>query len=178
MKTKYLLPAILIVMLSACNSKPKEQELVDDPEITPSTSIASTNTHKKGFKTNIEKDAVENSNYRKVLYTSSHMQLVLMSLKPGEEIGSEVHLKSDQFFRIESGNGKCIVNGTEYELGPGDVVVVPVGAEHNVINTDAKADLKLYTIYAEPNHKDGVIRATKKEAEEKEAKFDGKVTEQ
>jgi len=177
MKTTYLTAVILSVMM-ACNNKPKDIGMIDDPENISSAPIATRNTHKKGFKANMEKDAVENNNFRKVLYTSNHMQLVLMSLKPGEEIGSEVHLKSDQFFRVESGKGKCIVNGTEYEISSGDVVVVPVGAEHNVINTDATADLKLYTIYAEPNHKEGVIRATKKEAEEMEARFDGKVTEQ
>lgn len=131
----------------------------------------------KGFKTDIQKDATENKNFRKVLYTAKHLQLVLMSLKPGEEIGSETHANSDQFFRFEGGSGKCIINETVYTVKDGDVIIVPAGSKHNVINTDAHKDLKLYTIYAIPQHKDGVIRATKKDADEHEAKFDGKTTE-
>jgi mannose-6-phosphate isomerase-like protein (cupin superfamily) len=150
---------------------------MDDPATTTVSSDQSANLKKKGFKMNMEKDAVVNNNYRKVLYTGEHMQLVLMSLKPGEEIGDEIHLKSDQFFRFESGKGKCTVNEAVYEVTSGDIVLVPAGAKHNVINTDATTDLKIYTIYALPNHKDGIIRATKKEADEKEAKFDGKLTE-
>jgi mannose-6-phosphate isomerase-like protein (cupin superfamily) len=131
----------------------------------------------KGYKTDIQKDATENKNFRKVLYTAKHLQLVLMSLKPGEEIGSETHAKSDQFFRFEGGSGKCIINSTTYMVKDGDVIIVPAGSKHNVINTDAHKDLKLYTIYAIPQHKDGIIRATKKDAEQHEAKFDGKTTE-
>lgn len=131
----------------------------------------------KGFKTDIQKDATENKNFRKVLYTARYLQLVLMSLKPGEEIGSETHADSDQFFRFEGGNGKCIINETVYAVKDGDGVIVPAGSTHNVINTDEHEDLKLYTIYAIPQHKDGIIRATKKDAEQDEAKFDGKTTE-
>jgi mannose-6-phosphate isomerase-like protein (cupin superfamily) len=105
------------------------------------------------------------------------MQLVLMSIKPGEEIGEETHLKSDQFFRFESGIGKCTVNGIAYNVKAGDVVLVPSGSKHNVINTDATKDLKLYTIYALPNHQDGIVRTTKEDASKREAKFDGKTTE-
>lgn len=131
----------------------------------------------KGFHTNIEKDAVENNNFRKVLYTGKHSQLVLMSLKPLEDIGSEVHPDNDQFFRIEKGTGKCIINDTEYELHDGDVIVVPAGAEHNIMNTSASEDLKLYTIYSPAHHKDGIIRTTKDEAAANEAEFDGVTTE-
>ena len=131
----------------------------------------------KGFNSNIEKDALKNENFRKVLYTSKNLQLVLMSLKPGEEIGSEIHVNSDQFFRFESGKGKCIINENEYNVESGDVIIVPVGSKHNVINTDATKELKMYTIYALPQHKDGIIRATKKDAQDNEAKFDGKTTE-
>jgi len=134
-------------------------------------------TKVKGFKTNIQKDAIENKNIRKVLYTAKHLQLVLMSLKPGEEIGAETHAKSDQFFRFEGGSGKCIINETVYTVKDGDVIIAPAGSKHNVINTDPHQDLKLYTIYAIPQHKDGIIRVTKKEAEQQEAKFDGKTTE-
>src|SRR5674476_719360 len=131
----------------------------------------------KGFSIDIEKATLENDNYRKVLYTSKYSQLVLMSLKPGEEIGMEVHKENDQFFRFEEGQGKCIINGNEYEVVKGSAVVVPAGAQHNVINTLKTGSLKLYTIYSPPHHKDGIVRATKKEAEDNEAKFDGVTTE-
>jgi mannose-6-phosphate isomerase-like protein (cupin superfamily) len=177
MKKTYVLPAILLILLSACTSKSDQQGEIDDPGFTPAATTIFKQSTMKGFTTNIEKDAQENGNYRKVLYTGEHMQLVLMSLKPGEEIGEETHLKSDQFFRFESGTGKCTVNGTVYEVKAGDVVLVPAGSRHNVINTNTGNDLKLYTIYALPNHKDGIIRATKEDAEKREAKFDGKATE-
>ena len=131
----------------------------------------------KGFNGNIEKDTLENENFRKVLYTSKYSQLVLMSLKPQEEIGSEIHQDHDQFFRFEKGQGKCIIDGNEYELGDGVAVVVPAGAQHNIINTSSEEELKLYTIYSPAHHKDGVVRATKAEAEANEAEFDGVTTE-
>lgn len=131
----------------------------------------------KGFFTNIEKDALENENFRQVLYTSKHSQLVLMSLKPKEEIGMEVHPDNDQFFRIEKGEGKCIIDGNKYELKDGVAIVVPAGAEHNVINASETKGLKLYTIYSPPHHKDGVVRSTKEEAEANPAEFDGTTTE-
>lgn len=131
----------------------------------------------KGYHGNIEKDTLANSNFRKVLYSAKHMQLVLMSLKPGEDIGEEIHTENDQFFRFESGTGKCIIDGNEYSVSDGDVIIVPSGSKHNIINTGDSSDLKMYTIYAPAHHKDGIIRATKKEAEENEAEFDGKTTE-
>ncbi len=131
----------------------------------------------KGFSSNIEKDTLENENFRKVLYTSKHSQLVLMSLKPKEEIGMEAHNENDQFFRIEKGNGKCIIDGNEYDITDGSAIVVPVGAEHNIINVSETEDLKLYTIYSPAHHKDGVVRATKAEAEENSPEFDGSTTE-
>lgn len=131
----------------------------------------------KGFSANIEKETIENHNFRKVLYTGKNSQLVLMSLKPGEEIGMETHEKNDQFFRCEEGEGKCVIDGNEYELEDGSAIVVPAGAEHNIINTSQDEDLKLYTIYSPPHHKDGIVKATKKEAEENEEEFDGKATE-
>jgi len=130
-----------------------------------------------GYTTNIEKDTLGNNNFRKVLYTGKHSQLVLMSLAPKEEIGMEVHEENDQFFRFEKGQGKCIIDGNEYELSDGVAVVVPAGAQHNIINTSDTQELKLYTIYSPAHHKDGIIRVTKKEAERKEAGFDGKTTE-
>ncbi len=131
----------------------------------------------KGYKTNIEQNTIENENFRKVLYTSKYLQLVLMSLQVGEDIGEEVHTEIDQFFRFESGNGKCIIDGNDYNVTDGDVIIVPAGAKHNIINTDDKVALKIYTIYAPPNHKDGLIRSTKKEADDNGQEFDGKTTE-
>jgi len=129
-----------------------------------------------GFKSNIEKDTLENKNFRKVLYTGKHIQLVLMSLKVGEDIGAEIHLHNDQFFRFESGVGKCIIDGNEYNIKDGDVIVVPAGAKHNVINVGA-AELKMYTLYGPPNHENGTIRNTKEDAEKNDEKFDGKTSE-
>lgn len=131
----------------------------------------------KGFQTNIEKTTLENTNFRKVLYTSKHSQLVLMALKPKEEIGMEVHPDNDQFFRFEKGEGKCIIDGNEYAISDGVAVVVPAGAEHNIINVSDSEDLKFYTIYSPAHHKDGIVRTTKEEAAFQEAEFDGKITE-
>lgn len=132
---------------------------------------------KKGYKENIEKLTIENNNFRKVLYTSAHIQLVLMSLKPGEEIGLEIHTENDQFFRFEKGEGKVIINETEYMVADGDTVIVPSGSQHNIINTSDIEDLKLYTIYAPAHHKDGIIRLTKEDAVNNEADFDGILSE-
>lgn len=131
----------------------------------------------KGFKSNIEKDTLENNTFRKVLYTGKNMQLVLMNLNAGEEIGEEIHHGNDQFFRFESGAGKCIINKTEYKVKEGDAIVVPAGAKHNIINTDSTAALKMYTIYAPPHHLDGIRRDTKADAASNEEQFDGKTTE-
>lgn len=131
----------------------------------------------KGFHANIEVDTVENTNFRKVLYTGEHSQLVLMSLLPGEDIGAEVHTENDQFFRFEAGQGKVVIDGNEYEVADGSAIVVPAGAEHNVINTSNTESLKLYTIYSPAHHKDGIVRATKEEAEANEEDFDGVTTE-
>lgn len=132
---------------------------------------------KKGYKDNIEKLTEENRNFRHVLYTGTNSQLVLMSLKPGEDIGMEIHESNDQFFRFEKGEGEVIINETKYEVADGDAVVVPAGAEHNVINVSDTEDLKLYTIYSPTHHKDGIIRATKEEALADEPEFDGVTTE-
>ena len=131
----------------------------------------------RGFNANIEKETLENSNFRKVLYTAKHSQLVLMSLKPLEEIGMEVHTDNDQFFRFEKGQGKCIIDGNEYAVTDGSAIVVPAGAQHNVINISETDDLKLYTIYSPAHHKDGIVRATKAEAEADGPEFDGVTTE-
>jgi len=132
---------------------------------------------KKGYKDNIEKLTLENNDFRKVLYSGPHMQLVLMSLKPNEDIGLETHEENDQFFRFEKGEGKVIVNDTEYLVTDGDSVVIPAGAKHNIINMSDKEDLKMYTIYAPAHHKDGIVRKTKEEAENNGEDFDGITTE-
>ena len=131
----------------------------------------------KGFTINTEKATLENNNFRKVLYTGKHNQLVLMSLWPKEEIGMEVHPDNDQFFRFEKGQGKCVIDGNEYEISDGVAIVVPAGAQHNIINTSDTEELKLYTIYSPAHHKDGIVRATKEEAEANEVEFDGITTE-
>ena len=129
----------------------------------------------KGYKGDIEKDTLANTNFRKVLYTSKHSQLVLMSLKPGEEIGNEVH-SLDQFIRIEQGQAKVILqNGeTEYNLQDDWAVIIPAGTYHNVINT-GKSELKLYTLYSPPEHQKDTVQSTKED--EKEEHFDGKTSE-
>lgn len=131
----------------------------------------------KGFKSNIEKETLKNKNFRKVLYTSAYSQLVLMSLQPKEEIGAETHPENDQFLRFEGGKGKVLIDGNEYLVKDGDAVVIPAGAEHNVINTSAKTKLKIYTIYSPPHHKDQIVRKTKDEAEANNEEFDGTMTE-
>ncbi|KKQ82928.1 MAG: hypothetical protein UT07_C0014G0004 [Parcubacteria group bacterium GW2011_GWB1_38_8] len=132
---------------------------------------------KKGFKDNIEKLTVGNTDFRKVLYTAEHSQLVLMSLLPGEEIGLEVHPDNDQFFRFEEGHGQVTIDNTIYEVADGDAVIVPRGAEHNVVNTSSTGALKFYTIYSPAHHADGIVRKTRDEAVQNEAEFDGTTTE-
>jgi mannose-6-phosphate isomerase-like protein (cupin superfamily) len=132
---------------------------------------------KKGYKVNIETETTANTNFRRVLYTGHNTQLVLMSIAPGSEIGSEVHPDNDQFFRFEAGHGRVTIDETVYEVGDGDVVIVPAGSEHNVENASDRESLQLYTLYSPPHHKDGIVRATKEEAEANEADFDGVTTE-
>jgi mannose-6-phosphate isomerase-like protein (cupin superfamily) len=130
-----------------------------------------------GFKSNIEKDTLGNSNFRHVLYTGKYSQLVLMNLKPGEEIGEEVHNTIDQFFRFEQGEGVVSIDGVKHKVSDGDAVIVPAGAKHNVTNASKTKELKLYTIYSPPEHVDGTVRKTKAEASAKPEEFDGKTTE-
>ena len=117
-----------------------------------------------GYHGDIEELTLANKNFRQVLFTAPHSQLVLMSLLPGEEIGLEVHNEVDQFFRFEKGSGKIILGGEETIIGAGDAAIVPAGAEHNVINTSTMEELKLYTIYSPANHPDGTIHPTKADA--------------
>ena len=130
----------------------------------------------KGYVINIEKATVENNDFRKVLYTAKNMQLVLMNLKPSEDIGEEIH-QLDQFIRIESGEGKAILNGTVHMISDGFSIIVPAGAKHNLINTSSNKPLKIYTLYSPPNHFDGTIHKTKADAEKNEEHFKGITTE-
>jgi len=130
----------------------------------------------QGYTGNIEQETLENSNFRKVLYTSKYSQLVVMNLKPGEEIGAEVHETHDQFFRFEAGEGKVVLDGVEHKVKDGDAAIARAGMNHNVINTGLE-DLKLYTIYSPAEHRDGVIHATKADALADHEEFDGKTTE-
>ncbi len=131
----------------------------------------------KGYVANIEKLTLENENFRKVLYTAPHSQLVLMSIAPNDDIGEEVH-HLDQFLRIEKGKGKAVLNDIEYDLEDGSAVVVPAGVKHNIINVSSEEPLKLYSIYSPAEHKDGTIHTTKAEAMANEEEFDGKTTEE
>jgi mannose-6-phosphate isomerase-like protein (cupin superfamily) len=130
----------------------------------------------KGFVEDIEALTEDNNDFRRVLYTGKYLQLVLMALQPGEEIGEEVHEDHDQFFRVEKGKGEVVIDGTSTKIKSDDAIVVPAGARHNVINTGGKP-LKLYTIYGPPEHRDGVVRETKAEAVATEEHFDGTTTE-
>ncbi|MFN9422270.1 cupin domain-containing protein [Gemmatimonas sp.] len=128
-----------------------------------------------GFVRNIETTAVMNEEFRRVLYTATHCQLVVMALKPTEEIGTEVHTL-DQFFRVEQGTGEAMIDGVRSAIQAGFAVIVPAGAKHNIINTGS-VPLKLYTIYAPPNHRDGVMHHTRADAEADTEHFDGHTTE-
>jgi mannose-6-phosphate isomerase-like protein (cupin superfamily) len=131
----------------------------------------------KGFVTNIEQASLENEYFRKVLYTDERVQLVVMSLLPGEDIGEEVH-QLDQFIRVESGEGSSVLDGVTHELKDGYAIVIPQGMMHNIINTSTTEPMKLYTVYAPPNHKDGTIHKTKADAQADEGEhFDGTTTE-
>jgi mannose-6-phosphate isomerase-like protein (cupin superfamily) len=129
----------------------------------------------KGFVQDIETLATHNDEFRRVLYTAKNCQLVLMALKPKEEIGAEVH-KLDQFFRVEAGSGEAVIDGLRTPISTGFAVLVPAGARHNIVNT-GKEPLKLYTLYAPPNHRDGVVHHLRADAEADTEHFDGKTSE-
>ncbi|NTW45129.1 MAG: cupin domain-containing protein [Anaerolineaceae bacterium] len=129
----------------------------------------------KGYIDNIESVTIKNDNFRQVLYTAKNCQLVVMSLKPSEDIGMEMH-KLDQFFRVEEGNGEVILDGVHTKIKAGFAVLVPAGTKHNFVNTDS-VPMKLYTLYSPPNHRDGVVHQTKAIAETDDEHFDGKTTE-
>jgi mannose-6-phosphate isomerase-like protein (cupin superfamily) len=131
----------------------------------------------KGFVADIDELTKRNKHYRHVLYTAKNLQLVLMTLRPGEEIGEEIHKDRDQFFRVEKGKGKVVIDGKSHKIESGHAILVPAGARHNVINTDDEKHLKLYTLYGPPNHRDGVDFLTKKKAEASTERFAGATTE-
>jgi mannose-6-phosphate isomerase-like protein (cupin superfamily) len=131
----------------------------------------------KGYVIHLEKHTEKNEDFRRVLYTGKHSQLVLMSLKPGEEIGEEVHEHIDQFFRFESGEGVVFIDGVPHKVHGGDATIVPAGAKHNVANTSGRAELKFYTIYSPPEHIDKTVRRTKADAQSMPEEYDGKPTE-
>jgi mannose-6-phosphate isomerase-like protein (cupin superfamily) len=130
----------------------------------------------KGFVSDIEDQAEDNSDFRRVVYTGKNLQLVLMSLKPGEDIGEEVHKDRDQFFRVEKGKGEVLIDGKRSKIKGDDAVLVPAGARHNIVNTGEKP-LRLYTLYGPPEHRDGTVHATKADAQRMKEHFDGKTTE-
>lgn len=130
----------------------------------------------KGFIEDIEELTEDNNDFRRVLYTAKHLQLVLMAIAPGEDIGEEVHKDRDQFFRVEKGKGEVRIDGVATRVKSDDAFIVPAGAKHNVVNTGDKP-LRLYTIYGPPEHRDGIVRATKAEAKATKEHFDGKTTE-
>ena len=117
-----------------------------------------------GYLRNIEAITLSNTSFRQVLYTGQHSQLVVMSLKPSEDIGVEVHQVTDQFLRVEEGNGKVAMNGEDHLIKEGDAIIVPAGTKHNIINTSSEKELKLYTVYSPPHHKEGITHKTKKDA--------------
>jgi mannose-6-phosphate isomerase-like protein (cupin superfamily) len=130
----------------------------------------------QGFVGNIEKKTLENGNFRAVLYTAAHCQLVVMSIPPGGEIGEEVHVDNDQFLRVEQGEGAMVLDGVEHAIADGSAVIVPAGTRHNLINT-GPTDLRLYTLYSPPHHRDGIVHETKAAADADGEEFDGKTTE-
>jgi mannose-6-phosphate isomerase-like protein (cupin superfamily) len=130
----------------------------------------------RGYVTNIEKDTLKNKDFRQVLYTGKNSQLVLMNLQPKEEIGEETHTL-DQFIRVEAGRGVAILDGVKHQISDGAAVVIPAGTKHNVVNASDTEELKLYTLYSPPEHRDGTIHRTKADALAQEEHFDGKTTE-
>ena len=159
------------VQSQAVRSPPSSSQV--PPSEPAEGSAAST---KRGFIGDIEQLTTENTNFRHVVYTGGHLQLVLMSLGPGEEIGEEVHPEIDQFIRVEQGRGHAIIDGVRHDIQDDSAVVIPAGARHNVVNTGGEP-LRLYTVYGPPEHRDGVVRATRAEALATDDHFDGKTTE-
>jgi mannose-6-phosphate isomerase-like protein (cupin superfamily) len=174
----------LTLALLACSRKSPGPDTKSESAVITSAAIQSANAPvgskekgvaMSGFVQDIESLAVKNEEFRRVVYTAKHCQLVVMALKPKEEIGAEVH-KLDQFFRVEEGTGEAVLGGVRTAIRAGFAVLVPAGTNHNIINTGS-VPLKLYTLYAPPNHRDGVVHHTRAEADADNEHFDGKTTE-
>ncbi len=131
----------------------------------------------RGYIANIEKLTLANNNFRTVLYTASHCQLVVMTIPPGSDIGEEVHKENDQFFRVEKGTGQVVIDGVTHEISDGMAIVVPAGATHNLVNTSPTESLRLYTLYSPPHHVDAIVHRTKEEAQKDDEAYDGVTTE-
>ncbi|MBX3200061.1 MAG: cupin domain-containing protein [Labilithrix sp.] len=166
----------------ACDQRFDSEATRTDVEATSPTTVVSaaargetTKATRKGFVENIETLTERNRDFRRVVYTAQHLQLVLMSIPAGEHIGAETH-DVDQFFRIEAGTGQIVIDGKRSDVGPGSAMLVPAGARHDVVASDGE-ELKLYTLYAPPNHRDGVVHPTRADAERDDEKFDGRTTE-
>ena len=175
MPTRFLVAAIALA--SCCGlALAQSQTPPSGAKPVPTAVQGKADGTKKGFVGNISDLTEKNSDFRRVLYTGKNLQLVLMSLKPGEDIGEEVHDNVDQFFRIEEGSGEVLINGQRSSVKSDDAILVPAGARHNVTNTGT-TPLRLYTLYGPPQHRDKTIHATKQQAESSEAPFDGKPSE-
>jgi len=178
---RFLITAIALasscgLALAQSQTPPSGAEPFANSAGTVGQSTASGTQAKKGFVGNISDLTEKNSDFRRVLYTGKYLQLVLMSLKPGEDIGEEVHDNVDQFFRIEEGSGEVVINGQSSSVKSDDAILVPAGARHNFKNT-GKTDLRFYTLYGPSQHRDKTVHATKQQAESSEAPFDGKPSE-
>jgi len=168
-----ILPALIFVFGCTRNSEEKSETTYRQIKYKKRTP----DSKKKGLFLDIEQATLDNYDYRSVLYTGKNLQLAIMSLEPGEDIGWETHARSDQFIRVEQGTGICLLNDEAYELNPNAIVLIPSGARHNILNNNDSLELKLYTLYARPVHKDKISRSTKEEAHEKGEHFDGETTE-
>lgn len=163
---------MLLVIGAGCASVQRAREAKETSPVGPNKK----GVVMKGYVQDIESLAIKNDEFRRVLYTAKHCQLVVMALKPKEEIGAEVHKNLDQFFRVEEGSGEAVLDGVHTAIRAGFAVVVPAGMKHNIINTGT-VPLKLYTLYAPPNHRDGVVHHTRADAEADNEHFDGETTE-
>lgn len=171
----FFLTLPLILLFLGCNRKSEEQSETTFRQLKYKKKTP--NSRKKGYFLNLETATSDNYDYRSVLYTGKYMQLAIMSLQPGEDIGWETHPKSDQFLRVESGTGICLLNDEVYELEANDALIIPAGARHNIQNNSDSSQLKIYLLYARPVHKDRITRSTKEEARDKPEHFDGETTE-
>jgi mannose-6-phosphate isomerase-like protein (cupin superfamily) len=168
-----LVPIFLFNLSCKRNSTEKEETTIRQLKFKKKTS----DRRKKGYYLNIAQATQDNYDFRSVLYTGKYLQLAIMSLESGEDLGWETHARSDQFIRVESGTGICLLNDEAYELQTNDAILIPAGARHNILNNNDSLELKLYMLYARPVHKDQISRSTKEEARDKKEYYDGETTE-